>query len=71
MQDVCDGLGASHQNVSKHLRVLHRAGLVGRSLRGSYAYYELVDWTALWVIEKTAAALRAQFEEQQERFSQT
>jgi DNA-binding transcriptional ArsR family regulator len=69
VQQVCDGLGAAHQNVSKHLRVLYGAGLVSRSRQGNGVRYELSDWSALWIIEKMSASVGAHLEERQERFS--
>jgi DNA-binding transcriptional ArsR family regulator len=35
--------GGSQQNVSKHLGVLHGAGLVTRTREGSFARYEIAD----------------------------
>lgn len=67
VQEICDGIGRSHQNVSKHLGVLYGAGLVSRSRERNSVRYELVDWTALWVIEKMTASLTAQLQEQHER----
>lgn len=70
VQQVCDGLGAAHQNVSKHLRVLYAAGLVSRSRQGSTVRYALADWSALLIIEKATASVGAQLEERQEQLSE-
>lgn len=69
VQQVCDGLGGAHQNVSKHLRMLLGAGMVMRAREGNSMRYELADFTALWVIEKMAASVQAQLEAQHERFA--
>ena len=69
VQEVCDGLGGAHQNVSKHLRMLLRAGVVIRAREGNSMRYELADYTGLWVIEKMTASVQAQLEEQYERFA--
>src|SRR5437764_638845 len=36
-------VGTTQQNVSKHLGLLQRAGIVARRRRGSYTYYRIVD----------------------------
>ncbi|MBI5949421.1 MAG: winged helix-turn-helix transcriptional regulator [Chloroflexi bacterium] len=41
--DLVDRLGTSQANVSKHLRVLHEAGIVSRHARGTAAYYAIAD----------------------------
>lgn len=38
-------LGTSQANVSKHLKVLHDAGVVGRRQEGTTAYYFIIDPT--------------------------
>jgi DNA-binding transcriptional ArsR family regulator len=57
----------TRQNVSQHLMVLHNAGLVTRTRVGHSVRYELVDWTALGVIEQVMASVTAHFEIQSER----
>lgn len=69
VSEICDALGRTLQNVSKHLTILHGAGLVSRSREGNSMRYELVDWAALWVVEKMTASVAAQLEEQHEQFS--
>lgn len=54
-------------NVSKHLAVLHQAGLVARARSGNSVRYELVDWTALGVIEQVKASVATHLELQAER----
>lgn len=36
-------LGTSQANVSKHLKLLHDAGIVGRRQEGTAAYYFVID----------------------------
>jgi DNA-binding transcriptional ArsR family regulator len=36
-------LGASQQNVSRHLGVLHEAGLVSRAKDGTFVHYAIAD----------------------------
>lgn len=41
--DLAGAIEGSHANVSKHLRVLHDAGLVEREKRGTSVYYTVAD----------------------------
>lgn len=57
VQALAAQLGASTQNVSRHLMTLHRAGIVGRRKDGTWVHYELVDWTGWWLIQQVGSAL--------------
>ena len=48
--ELSEALGATQQNVSKHLGVLLQAGIVAREKRGNHAVYSMVDASgfALW-----------------------
>ncbi len=41
--DLTAEFGCSQANVSKHLRVLAQKGLIGKSTRGTSAYYRVID----------------------------
>ena len=41
--ELSEALGATQQNVSKHLGVLLQAGIVAREKRGNHAVYSIVD----------------------------
>jgi DNA-binding transcriptional ArsR family regulator len=41
--ELSEALGASQQNVSKHLGVLLQAGIVAREKRGNHALYSISD----------------------------
>lgn len=43
VQELADAVGASQQNISKHLGVLHDAAVVGRRKEGTQAFYSVVD----------------------------
>jgi ArsR family transcriptional regulator len=43
VQELIDGTGHKQSNVSKHLGVLARAGLVARRKDGQKAYYRIDD----------------------------
>jgi DNA-binding MarR family transcriptional regulator len=55
VQELADLLLASHQNTSKHVAILHQAGIVARSRDGRRVRYMLIDWTALWIVDQLAA----------------
>jgi len=63
VQELADQLATAHQNVSKHLAVLHQCGMVSRHREGSTVVYELVDWTGWWLIEQIAQSLERQVDE--------
>ena len=43
VNELTEALGASQQNVSKHLAVLAEAGILGRRKAGTHVYYRIVD----------------------------
>jgi DNA-binding transcriptional ArsR family regulator len=53
------GLPVTQQNVSKHLRVLHQAGIVRRRREGMWTHYKLADFVGIWLIEQVGSALAA------------
>ncbi len=42
-QELADALGLTQQNVSKHLQILHRSGVVTRRPEGANVIYSLKD----------------------------
>lgn len=63
VQDLQEATQASQQNVSKHLAVLLRAGLVSRSREGNYARYAIADETVFELCEHVCGGLRRQLAE--------
>lgn len=45
VQELAAAAQQSHQNTSKHLRILAEGGLVGCRREGIYAYYRVTDPT--------------------------
>ena len=43
VHELAEPLGTTPQNVSKHLGVLLRGGVVGRRKEGNFVYYRVVD----------------------------
>jgi len=68
VQELTDRLATTHQNTSKHLAVLHQAGIVGRHRDGSRVTYALADWTGWWLVEQIAGSIIARYEELQAAF---
>jgi len=61
--ELVEALGASQQNVSKHLGVLHQAGIVGRTKEGTSVRYEIADATVFALCELVCGGLRDQLAE--------
>ena len=56
--ELADRLGASQQNVSKHLGVLHQAGVVSRSKQGTFVRYAIADDSVFVLCEHVCGGLR-------------
>jgi DNA-binding transcriptional ArsR family regulator len=55
--------GATQQNVSKHLGVLHAAGMVSRSREKNFARYAIADESVFDLCEQVCGGLRRQLGE--------
>ena len=60
---LVDATGASQANVSKHLQILLRAGLVRRRKEGLQAYYKIVDPSIFQLCDLVCGRLSEQFQE--------
>lgn len=58
--ELQEALGASQQNVSKHLGVLLQAGMVSRAKRGTSACYAIADEQVFELCEQVCGGLRRQ-----------
>lgn len=56
-------LGSSQQNVSKHLGILHRAGIVSRTREGTAVRYAIADASVFAICELACGGIRQQIEE--------
>ena len=61
--ELVDRLGASQQNVSKHLGVLHQAGIVSRAKEGTFVRYAIADSGVFDLCEQVCGGLRQQISE--------
>jgi len=55
--------GASQQNVSKHLGVLLRSGLVSRRKQGNFSLYEIADDGVFELCEQVCGGMRRQLDD--------
>ena len=58
--ELVDRLGASQQNVSKHLGVLHQAGVVSRAKQGTFVRYAIADDSVFVLCDHVCGGLRQQ-----------
>jgi DNA-binding transcriptional ArsR family regulator len=63
VNELSDKLGASQQNVSKHLGVLAQAGIVGREKDGNRVRCFIADQTVFELCELVCGGLRDQVAE--------
>jgi DNA-binding transcriptional ArsR family regulator len=61
--ELQEALGASQQNLSKHLGILHAAGMVSRTKDGNRTIYALSDPAMLDLCDHVCGALRRQIAE--------
>ncbi len=62
VQELTETIGSTQQNISKHLRVLLQAGIVGRRKRGNYAYYSIADDGVFALCEDVCGSVAQQIE---------
>jgi DNA-binding transcriptional ArsR family regulator len=63
VNELTDALGATQQNVSKHLGVLAQAGIVGREKEGNRVRCFIADPTVFDLCEMVCGGLRRQVAE--------
>src|ERR1017187_10634168 len=63
VQELQQATGASQQNVSKHLGLLLRSGLVSRSKEGNFSLYAIADEGVFDLCEQVCGGLRRQLDE--------
>ena len=65
VHELTEVIGSTQQNVSKHLGVLRRAGIVRRRRDGNYVRYWIADDGVLSLCESVCGSLRRQLDELQ------
>jgi DNA-binding transcriptional ArsR family regulator len=61
--ELQEALGASQQNVSKHLGILYDAGMVARTKRGTHARYSISDPSVFELCEQVCDGIRRHLQE--------
>jgi DNA-binding transcriptional ArsR family regulator len=56
--ELTDALGATQQNVSRHLAVLHAAGIVSRRKEGTRVVYGIADQTVFELCDAVCGSLQ-------------
>jgi DNA-binding transcriptional ArsR family regulator len=64
--ELQEALGASQQNVSKHLGILHGAGMVARTKQGNHTRYSISDPSVFELCDQVCGGVRRQFQELEE-----
>jgi len=63
VQELADTMPSTPQNVSRHLGILYRAGIVTRRREGTRVHYSLADYSACRLLEQALSSLSGQIEE--------
>ena len=61
--ELQEALGASQQNVSKHLGILHAAGMVARTKQGTHTRYAISDPSVFELCDQVCGGVRRQLRE--------
>ncbi len=62
VQELTEAAGATQPNVSRHLNVLHQAGIVAREKQGVYVSYTIADESVFALCELVCGGLRRQLD---------
>jgi DNA-binding transcriptional ArsR family regulator len=63
VQALADEMPGTPQNISRHLCILHRAGIVARRREGTSVYYSLVDYSACRLLDQALESITGQIDE--------
>ena len=61
--ELQEALGASQQNISKHLAILHGAGMVSRTKEGNRVMYAISDPSIFELCDQVCGGVRRQVDE--------
>jgi DNA-binding transcriptional ArsR family regulator len=62
-RDLAAGMVSTPQNVSRHLGLLHNAGIIARRREGACTVYSLVDYSACRLLDQALESVRGQLDE--------
>lgn len=63
VSDLVGAVGSTQSNVSKHLRILQDAGLVGRRQDGNSVYYAITDPTVFALCDAVCSSIGARLKQ--------
>ena len=63
VQQLSDRVASTPQNVSRHLAILHHAGIVARRREGPFVYYSLADYSACRLLDQVLVSITGQIDE--------
>jgi DNA-binding transcriptional ArsR family regulator len=63
VQELADQLPTTPQNISRHLGILYRSGLVTRRRDGTSVRYSLADYSACRLLDNVLTSLAGQIDE--------
>jgi DNA-binding transcriptional ArsR family regulator len=63
LQELAEDMLSTPQNVSRHMCILYRAGIVARRREGNATLYSLADYSACRLLEQALESVRGQVEE--------
>ena len=58
VQELAEHVGGSQQNVSKHLGLLARVGIVGRRKTGTFVHYRITDESVFAMCEQVCGSVQ-------------
>ena len=61
--DLAEEMASTPQNISRHLCLLHKAGVVARRREGACTVYSLVDYSACRLLDQALESVSGQLEE--------
>jgi DNA-binding transcriptional ArsR family regulator len=61
--DLVESVGTSYANVSRHLSLLHREGMVERRREGARTIYRIADPTLIEICDQVCSAIETQLAE--------
>jgi DNA-binding transcriptional ArsR family regulator len=62
VQDLTVAAGTTQQNASKHLGILHRAGILARRKEGNHVYYSIADPRIVVLCEVVCGSIQQQLD---------
>jgi DNA-binding transcriptional ArsR family regulator len=63
VQELSNKVASTPQNVSRHLGILHRAGIISRRRDGTSVFYTLADYSTCVLLDKALECISGQIEE--------